>query len=94
MELSNCPKKINLLSPMSLLEKIKEIANNVYSTLGKGFSENIYQEAMKIDLMKNNLIYQSELIVPVYYNNFIIGNVRADIVVEKKNNYRIKSSMF
>ena len=68
-----------------LLKLIKKIANDVYNVwLGKGYCENIYQEAIKIDLMKHNLKYQSELIIPVPYKDYIIGNVRADLVIENK----------
>ena len=38
---------------------IKELASNIYTGLNKGYCENIYHNAFKIELQNNNIKYQS-----------------------------------
>ena len=63
---------------------LKELAETVYSELGVGYSERVYHNAMEVLLRENNFKYETERIVPVSFKNHIIGNVRADIVVENE----------
>lgn len=63
------------------MEKIIEFANNIYSTLGCGYSERVYHNAMEVSLRLHNLSYETERIVPVTYLNHVIGNIRPDLIV-------------
>ena len=44
-----------------------------------------FQNALFIELNKKNLTCQTEVIVPIYYDNIQIGFERADILVYKDN---------
>ena len=63
---------------------IKEYANDIYRILGPGHSERIYHNAMEVILRKNHIPYETERIVPIYFEEHVIGNMRADIIVDGK----------
>lgn len=65
------------------LEKIKTLAQKVYQTLGSGFSERVYHNAMEVLLRMEGISYETERIVPIVFEGHTIGNMRADLIVEK-----------
>ena len=66
--------------------RLKEIAQKVYKDLGIGFSESVYHNAFQVALRQDNIPYETEKIIPVFYEGFNIGNVRADIVIKTEPN--------
>jgi GxxExxY protein len=68
----------------NLTEKIIKAAYTVHNVLGFGFLEKIYQNALIIELRKMGLNVFSEEPITVYYENEIVGQYVADIIVEKK----------
>jgi GxxExxY protein len=70
---------------------IKEFANTVFKTLGCGHSERVYHNAMEVILRKNNVQYESERIVPILFDGHTIGNMRADLIIDKKLIVELKS---
>lgn len=60
---------------------IQEYANRVYKSLGPGFNECVYHNAMEVLLRKNNISYETERIVPILFEGHTIGNLRADIII-------------
>ena len=75
----------------ALTEKIINCAYKVHNTLGFGFLEKIYQSALMIELAKSGLIAKSEAPIKVYYDQNIIGDYVADIIVEDKVILELKS---
>jgi GxxExxY protein len=61
--------------------EVVDVASEVWSQLGPGFSERIYHNAMEVGLRKKGIDYQSEVIIPVRYMDHNVGNVRADLIV-------------
>ena len=55
----------------------------VYNTLGYGFLEKVYENAMLIELRKLGLECSNQLPIEVFYDNHIVGNYTADILVEE-----------
>jgi len=55
----------------------------VYNALGYGFLEKVYENAMLIELRKLGLECSNQLPVEVYYENQIVGDYKADILVEE-----------
>jgi GxxExxY protein len=53
----------------------------VYNELGGGFLEGVYQEALRIALLQAGMEVKSEIPVPVYFRGVVVGNYRADLVV-------------
>lgn len=54
----------------------------VYNTLGYGFLEKIYENAMMIELGRQGLSCQQQIRIEVLYTGEIIGDYYADILVE------------
>lgn len=63
-------------------QKIIQAFYKVYNTLGYGFLEKVYQNALLIELRKMGFLCQSELPVKVFYEGIIVGDYRADIIVD------------
>ena len=60
---------------------IENIAKEVYTELGPGYSERIYHNAIEVLLRSKGIQYESERIIPIRFRGHVIGNVRADIII-------------
>jgi len=58
-----------------------ECAREIFQTLGSGYNECVYHKAFEIALRKRCIDYESERIVPITYENHVIGNLRSDLIV-------------
>jgi len=58
-------------------------AMRVHSELKSGFQEIIYQRALEIELRLNNIFFESEREMNIFYRNEMIGKRRVDFLVEK-----------
>lgn len=65
-----------------LTRKIIGCAMRVHSTLGNGFQEKIYAEALKIEMSLAGLQYEWEMTMPIFYREQRIGTRRVDFFVE------------
>ncbi|MBS7266244.1 MAG: GxxExxY protein [Treponema sp.] len=67
-------------------EDITEIiigaAYKVANTLGAGFLEKVYENALAIELKKSGLSVKQQYSLPVYYEDELVGNYFADLLVE------------
>ena len=75
----------------SLIKKVTQCVYNVRLQLSSGFLETVYQKALLIELSKQNIQAEAEVPVDVYYDDSVVGEYRADIVVEKKIILEIKA---
>jgi GxxExxY protein len=66
-----------------LTHKIIGCAMQVHTTLGNGFQEVIYQRALAIELAWQNLAFEREKEMPIFYRNEQIGTRRVDFFVEE-----------
>ena len=48
--------------------KIVGLCMKIHKELGAGFFESVYQEALELELKKNNIPFEKEKKLPVYYN--------------------------
>lgn len=56
----------------------------VYNTLGYGFLESVYQNAMMLELVGSGLRVEPERGIAVSYNGRVVGTSAADLVVEDR----------
>jgi len=56
----------------------------VYNTLGYGFLEHVYENALFYELSKNDLEVKKQCPITVHYEDIIVGKYFADIVVDNK----------
>ena len=54
----------------------------VYNKLGYGFLEKVYQNALLIELKKSGFSCESQKPIRVYYEDFLVGDYYADIIVD------------
>ena len=66
----------------SLSEAIIECIIEVHRTLGPGFLESIYQNALEIELRRRHLKIEREKELTIRYRDEIVGRHRLDLVVE------------
>ncbi len=71
------------LKHAELTEQIIGIYYEVYNELGHGFLESVYQNSMFIALEAAGLIVQREFPVPVRFRGQVVGEYRADLIVQR-----------
>ena len=57
-----------------LTKKIIGCCYTVHNTLGSGFLEKVYENALKIELESNGLQVEQQKLIKVYYNGIIVGD--------------------
>ncbi len=67
-----------------LINAIADCAKKVRSALTPGFEEKVYKNAMFIELRDCGLSVETEVPFKVYYKNHIVGDYRADMIVERQ----------
>jgi GxxExxY protein len=63
-------------------EKIIQAYYKVYNTLGYGFLEKVYHNAMLIELRRIGFECKSQYPIRVFYEDYPIGDYFADIIVD------------
>jgi GxxExxY protein len=64
-------------------EKVLGVFFEVYNELGGGFLEGVYQQALRIALMQAGLRVDVECPVLVHFRGKVVGNFRADLIVDE-----------
>ncbi len=65
-----------------LTEIIIGCAYTVANTLGNGFLEKVYENALAHELRKRGLRIEQQKLMPVYYDQVVVGEYFADLLVE------------
>lgn len=68
-----------------------EIARDIWAALGPGYSESVYHCAFEVALRNRLINYETERIIPVFYDGQNVGNVRADLIIDRKVVVELKS---
>ncbi len=77
-----------------LTGQIIESFYKVYNKLGYGFLESVYEKALQIELQKQNLNCTVQFPIKVHYEDEIVGEYFADLVVAKKVIVELKASEY
>ena len=75
----------------SLAEKIIRIFYRVYNNLGYGFLEKVYENAMMIEFKREDVSAFSQYGIKVIYEDNIVGEYFADILVDNKVIVEVKA---
>lgn len=75
-----------------LTEKILQAFFEVYNELGYGFTEKVYQNALGIVLRSKGLKVVAEKEIQVLFRGAVIGDYRADLLVEDKVIVELKAA--
>lgn len=74
-----------------LTYKIRGAVFEVYRNLGHGFLESVYQNALLYELRRLGLSVESEVPLSVVYKGQVVGEYRADLVVDNMVLLELKS---
>ena len=72
-------------------ENIIGCAYRVYNKMGFGFLESVYEKCLLIELHKSDLEAESQKPITVFYENEIVGEFVADIIVNDTIILELKS---
>jgi len=72
--------------------KIINAAHTVHNKLGYGFLEKVYHNSLVIELRKRGVFTEPEKRIEVRYDNQVVGEYFADIVVDNKVIVEVKSA--
>lgn len=74
-----------------ITEKIIRCCYNVYDVLGSGFLESVYEKSLIKELEDHGIKCESQKSINVYFKDTLVGEFRADLIVEGKILVEIKS---
>jgi GxxExxY protein len=80
--------KVDIRLPLDIKKKLWFLAKccqEVANELGKGHTEKVYQEALGIELSRNNIFFIMEQVLPILYKGHQIGgthSIRLDICLQ------------
>ena len=74
-----------------ITEKIIKAYYQVYNTLGYGFLEKVYHNALLLELRKQDFYCQSQFPIKVFYEGVQVGDYFADIIVDESVVIEIKA---
>jgi GxxExxY protein len=70
---------------------VRMVANHVWDSLGPGYSERVYHNAFEVALRMNSVSYETERIIPIFFQGHNVGNLRADLVIDQSVIVELKS---
>lgn len=73
---------INLRN-QDLTERIIGAALSVHRTLGPGFLESFYEEALARELTSAGIAFERQKLLPIFYREHVIGEHRIDLLVDR-----------
>ena len=76
----------------NMIDVVKEAANTLYKELGGGYLENIYEEAMAIELRERNITYEVERNREIFYKGIKVGTHRLDFIINEKLVVELKAT--
>ena len=75
-----------------LTVKIIQVFYKVYSTLGFGFLEKVYENALKIELEALRFFIERQKPISVYYSGNLVWEYFADLIVNRKVILELKAA--
>jgi len=64
--------------------RVMQAVFEVHNTLGPGFAECLYEEALAIELERSQISFERQACVEVSYKGTLIGTHRLDLLVDQK----------
>jgi len=83
--------KVEVMKYQDLTEKIIGCAYQVYNKMGFGFLESVYEKCLLIELKRAGLQAEAQRSVAVYYEDEVVGEFLADVIVEDAIILELKS---
>jgi GxxExxY protein len=75
-----------------ITEQILSSFYKVYNTLGYGFLEKVYENALTLELREKNLDVEQQYNLKVFYKDQEVGSYFADLIVDQKIVIELKAA--
>src|SRR5713101_4948761 len=75
-----------------LTQKIIGCAYKVHNTLGPGFLEKVYENALRIELEKLGLRVKQQESISVFYEGHLVGEYYADLWIDERIVVELKAA--
>lgn len=83
-KLKSSPPLPDSMPKYDKLDLLRSMAEEVYAELGAGHLESVYHSAMEVQLRLAGLQYESERVMDILFKGYYVGQVRADIILQKE----------
>ena len=83
---------MNNFKHSEITDKIIKCFYKVYNTLGYGFLEKVYENAMFLELKSIGLFVEKQKQINVYYENEKVGEYYADLIVSESVIVELKAA--
>ncbi len=70
---------------------IEDMMKEIYSELGPGYSERVYHNAAEVYLREKRVPYESERHILVRFRGHVVGQLRADIIIDDTTIVELKA---
>jgi GxxExxY protein len=70
---------------------IRMISEHIWNDLGPGYSESVYHNAFEVALRLNSVNYETERIIPIFFQGHNVGNMRSDLIIDNSVVVELKS---
>jgi GxxExxY protein len=77
-----------------ITEKVIGCAYMVTNTLGHGFLEKVYENALAYELRKTGLVVEQQRSIKVRYDGIVVGDYMADLLIEGQVMVELKAVKF
>ena len=74
-----------------LSSQVLEAAVDVHKTLGPGFLESIYENALVVALEERGITCETQIEIPIFYHGIEVGKHRVDLIVSKEMVVELKA---
>ncbi len=81
----------HVINRNKITERIIGCAIEVHRYLGPGLLESIYENALCYEFDSNNIQYEKQVAIPIFYKGYKLGDYRLDILVEDEVIIEIKA---
>ena len=75
-----------------LTRRIIGCAMRVHNTLGAGFLEKVYENALTHELNKNGIAVEQQKTIKIFYDDVLIGSCVADLIIEGRVLLELKAT--
>lgn len=75
-----------------IIKQVKKFSKEVYTILGAGYNESVYEEALGIELRNAKINYEVQYNTEIMYKKAKIGTHKLDFIIDGKVVVELKSS--
>lgn len=69
---------------MNLQNRIQDIINEIHYSLGYGHDRIVYLTSLIIALQDENILFETDKVIPISFRNRFVGTMTADIIVDQR----------